>query len=257
MSSVSLPAVVTAMPSAIAGAGRVPAERGEHRRVALRFDADDLDVGPPRLRRDRHAGDQSAPADRDDEHVEIGRGGEHLQRDGALAGDDRGIVERQHERRAFVVDDAARDVERLLEAVARENYVCSESFRAGDLRERCVARHDDRCPDAEAPRVIRDTLRVVAGRRRDDAVCAPVGWKLQQEVAGAALFERRRELQVLELEAHVGAGDLGEGLRHRRRGLDHCATDALGGVVDVGRGNGEGLVVHRIRLSRSRGSPDA
>ena len=48
------------------------------------------------MRRDGDAGDQAAAADRDDQHVEIGRVLEHFERDRALPGDDVRIVIGMH-----------------------------------------------------------------------------------------------------------------------------------------------------------------
>ena len=45
-----------------------------------------------RLGGDRHSGNQAASPDRHQENVEVRHRGEHLERDGALARDDQGIV---------------------------------------------------------------------------------------------------------------------------------------------------------------------
>ncbi len=63
-----------------------------HRREPIGLDADDLDVGPPRVRHDRHPRDQPAATDGHDEHVDLRRVLEQLERDRARAGDDRGVV---------------------------------------------------------------------------------------------------------------------------------------------------------------------
>ena len=93
------------MPSASVGAADRPVlavdgvvEGGIERGL----DADDLDRWLERLRRDRDAGDQSAAADRDDDLVEVRRVGQHLERDGALAGHDGGIVVGMDEGEAFL-----------------------------------------------------------------------------------------------------------------------------------------------------------
>ena len=78
------------------------AERVHHARVALDLRADDVDLGLQRLGRDRDAGDEAAAPDRHDDRVDIGNGVEDLEPDGALPRDDRGVVERGHERRAGV-----------------------------------------------------------------------------------------------------------------------------------------------------------
>jgi hypothetical protein len=56
-------------------------------------------------------------------------------------------------------------------------------------------------------RVPGDALRVVAGRDRDDAAGALAGVQRQQAVQRAAFLERGGELQVLELQVKLAAGD--------------------------------------------------
>ena len=69
-------------------------------------------------------------------------------------------------------------------------------------------------------RVVRDALRVVA-RRGGDHAARPrrSGARCARKLRGAALLERARELQVLELQPELGARDLGERAGGRRRGL--------------------------------------
>ena len=55
--------------------------------------------------------------------------------------------------------------------------------------------------------MVGDRLRVVAGAHGDHAALALVSRERQQLVQRAALLERGGELQVLELEAHLGAGE--------------------------------------------------
>jgi hypothetical protein len=52
-------------------------------------------------------------------------------------------------------------------------------------------------------------------------------------VEGAALLERGGELQVLELQEHLAAGDGREGSRRDAGGVEHLAVQALGGGTDV------------------------
>ncbi len=68
-----------------------------HRRIKLGLDPDHLDPRLQRLGRRRHAGNQPAAADRNDQRVEIRRILEHFQRDRPRAGHHRDIVERVDE----------------------------------------------------------------------------------------------------------------------------------------------------------------
>ena len=95
-----MPGALTAIPSAmrVAGARQVrPRELGVHARIELGLDADDLDAGLQRLGRGGDAGDEAAAADRHDQRIDVGRVGEHLERDRALSRDDLEIVERMDE----------------------------------------------------------------------------------------------------------------------------------------------------------------
>ena len=95
ISEVMRPGALTAMPSASVSPriGKLLSlDQIVHRRIERGLHADDLDAGLQRLGGDRDAGDQAAAADRHQQHVEVGHRGQHLQRDGALAGDDQAIV---------------------------------------------------------------------------------------------------------------------------------------------------------------------
>ena len=59
------------------------------------------------------------------------------------------------------------------------------------------------------------------------------GVQLQQFVERAAFLVGGGELEVLELQPHFGADDLGEGAADQHRGADDRALDALGGGADV------------------------
>ena len=109
-------------------------QRAVQRREACRLDAEDLDVGLHVLRGDRDAGDQSAAPDRDDEGVEPRRGRQHLERYGALAGDDALVVVRVHDRqpvRACVVEPGE---PRFVEGLADEDHFDAVLPRPLDLR---------------------------------------------------------------------------------------------------------------------------
>jgi hypothetical protein len=67
-------------------------DRIPHRGVERAFDADDLDRGFDRMRRNGIAGDESAAADRNDQDLELRNVLKHFRRDGALAGDDMRVV---------------------------------------------------------------------------------------------------------------------------------------------------------------------
>ena len=83
-------------------------------------------------------------------------------------------------------------------------------------------------------RVVRDALRVVAGRRRDDAAPALLGREQQQRVARAALLEAAGALQVVELAVDVRAGELRQRDRLDAGRVVDAAGDARARGLDVG-----------------------
>ena len=106
------------MPSAIV---RICAERrrrarGQRRRVrgrALGLHADDPHAGV-RRRAARDAAEQAAAAGRDEHRRHVRALLDDLQPDGALAGDDVGVVERVHEHRAGALGELARRCDEAL-----------------------------------------------------------------------------------------------------------------------------------------------
>ncbi len=211
----------------------------EHPRVALGLDADDVGSRRSLLHRDRDAGDQPAAADRHDDDVGLREYVEELESDGSLAGDDPRVVERGHQRRTGLLGDRLRVPERRVVVVALELDVRAVVRGVRHLRERRVGRHHDRRRDVEQLGVVGDALRVVPGRRGDHAVGPRFDVEVHEEVARPALLEGARELQVLPLDPDVGAGDLRERPRVRRRRHDHRVADRLGRRLHVGEAHGE------------------
>ena len=108
--------------------------------------------------------------------------------------------------------------------------------RARHLGERRRLRHDDGRRNPELLGVIGDRLRMIAGGHGDHAASRFLGRKRQQPVGGAALLERRSELQVLELDPDIGADDFGQ----RARGDEGRTGDAPGDAARGGFDGGEG-----------------
>ena len=104
-----------------------------------------------------------------DQEVEIGIVLQDLEADGALAGDDVGIVVGMHEHQVLLGRQLARVDRGGVDAVAVQDHARAEARGALDLGEGRPLRHHDGGGNAEALRVIGDALRVVAGRHGDDA----------------------------------------------------------------------------------------
>ena len=97
--------------------------------------------------------------------------------------------------------------------------------------------------------VVGDRLRVVAGRDREHALGALGGRELRHLVERAALLERGRELQVLELEEDLAAADLRQRSRRQARRLADLAGDARGGGADVVDRQGRRRDFHHLILA--------
>ena len=110
-----------------------------------------------------------------------------------------------------------------VEVVAGQHDLGAEALGALDLHGRRMARHHDDGRDAELLRVVRQSLRMVAGRHGDHAAaCArSAASSCSSRVQRAALLERGGELQVLELDPHLRTDDRRQRARMQaRRALD-------------------------------------
>jgi hypothetical protein len=121
----------------------------------------------------------------------------------------------------------------VCERLALDDHARAEIARMLDLHERGAVGHHDGGGDAELGRVIGDTLRVVASRHGDDASRLFRIRQRQQAVERSALLERRRELQVLELDPDLRAGDVAQRARVAQRRAFDVAFDGLGRRLDI------------------------
>ena len=227
-----------------------------HRRIARRFDADHLHVGPQAARRDGAAGDHAAAAHRHDQRVELGYVFEHFQRDGALARDDAWIVVGMDEDQLLGLGQAVGLGRRLRQRVPLQHDARAMVARVLHLVVGCEGRHHDGRRNAQPARMIGDALRMVAGRHGDDAALAFVVGELQQRVERAAFLERGGELQVLELHPDIGLGDARQRLAAQARRMDDRAGNAGGSCADVGERDGKSLG-HASSLAPAPVAPQA
>ncbi len=174
-------------------------ERGRE----LGLDADHAHVGPPCLQRSRETGDESAAADRHDHDVRNGAVLEDLERDRALPGDHRRLVERMDERPSGLGDQLVEAVERRRRALGLLVDRRSVAARRRDLQLVGALPHDDQRVDSLLARGPGDGLGVVAGGDRDHAVPLLLVGQLREPVERAAHLERARALEELRLEADV------------------------------------------------------
>ena len=258
--SVRSPGRLTAIPSAIvsadsAGTGLPCSQRGREGRAGGDLHADDLDLRPRRLDRDRDARGQPAAADRHDQLREVGHVLEQLEAERALAGHDVRVVERMHERQPALARALVRGGEALVQRRAAD--VHDRALAAGGLGlgDRRVGGDEDLAQHAARGRGRRESLGVVAGRRGDDAARAALLAQRGELGRRAAHLERARELEVLGLEHHLPAGALGDRARREHRRAPGDALD-LGPRRRDRRGGGE-LSRGRQGSRRSRPRPRA
>ena len=196
-------------------------------RIPLGLHADDFDLRVDRLRADRHARYQPAAADRNDEHVEVRRLRQHFEPERALPGDHRRIVERMHQRQMSTTPLFERKRARFVELAAEQNHFRIEHTRLLDFCVRRRPRHHDAGRNAEPAAMVRNRLRVVAGRHRDHAATALFRCQIQQAIQRAAFFERRRELMIFELQINLRAGQRRQRFRMFERRQDDLGRDPL------------------------------
>ena len=232
--------------------GRSPFERTVDRGIARRLNADHFDRRLQRFGRDRDAGDQPATPDRHDERVQSRLGCKHLERDRSLAGDDALIVVGVYE----LEPQAGREVGRMragfVETLSREKNFRPECACALHFDGRREARHHDDRGNAEPARVIRHALRMVAGGGGDDTFGALRLRQRRELHERAAFLERRRELQVLELEPHACSDDFGNRARQQTGRVDDMPFQDFGCRPDVLQANHRAPEPNQGRQRRSR-----
>ena len=130
--------------------------------------------------------------------------------DRALPGDDLRVVERVDEGQPLFLGQLERAGIGLVEHLAMQDHRGAMALGLHHLDRRGRLGHHDRDRNAEPPAVIGEPLRMVARRRRDHAARAGRRVHQQQFVERAALLVGGGELEILELEIDVRAGQLGQ-----------------------------------------------
>ena len=167
-----------------------------------------------------------------------------------LPGDHRRIVIRMNEGETALRGDLKHPVVRLVQGVAVQDHLGPVGARVLHFHERRMAGHDDHGGHAQPLRVIGHRLAVIAGRHRADAAPALFGVELQQTVEGAALLERGGELQVLELDPQLGAGQARQRLAAQARRAADSRGDARLGGLDVGEGDAHAAILRERAADR-------
>ena len=221
-----------------------PFARFQRARHGVRIDrlhADDLDVGANLFHVRRHAGDQAAAADGDEDGVDgAGMLAQDFHADRALAGDHVRIVERVHEGQLLFFFQGQRVVVGVrvglavqhdfhMHAAARLDGVDLDGGRGGG--------HDDDGAATHARGRQGHALGMVACRSANDAALAFRIAELGHLVVGAANLEAEHALHVFALEVNLVVQALRQGRGQFQRRFGGDVIDAGGQdfleVVDV------------------------
>ncbi len=220
------------------------ADAGLKRTRHGRLDADHLARRRDRGCRHRDAADQAAAADWHDQEVDVRSVLENLEREGGRAGDDVLVVVRRDELRAFLRR------ERLRLPLC---LVVIGSFRAErravppdrvELGRRCICgrEHDQRQLERFGGR--RERAPVISGRGRDQPRWRVPAFEAREDrVERAARLERVGELQRLELQPDIAAGQVGEPERSHQRRPPDVRSDPPPCAQHVNKVHGSGFRV--------------
>ena len=181
-----------------------------------------------------YAADEAAAADGHDDSFDVRDLFEQFEGDGALAGDDFGIVEGMDEGAAFFEAAAHGLVAGLVVAGAVEDHFRAVAARGGDLNQRRGKRHDDLGADAARRGVKRDALRVIAGAGCDHSAFAFGLRKGEELVERTALLERASALQVFQLQVQRQAHEFRKMVREMARGNMDCLADTRSRDLNAG-----------------------
>ena len=206
----------------------LPAQQGglEAGRLLV-LDADDLDPGHELLDEDGDTGRQPAAAHGHEDAVEMGVLLDELQTDGALTGNDAGVVEGGDVGQALGLGQAGGLSLGRVEVVPVEADLAAQGANGVDLDLGGDGGHDDDGAHPQQGGGAGHALGVVAGRGGDDAALALGRAQGAHGVVGAADLEGVDGLEVLALDLD-GVAQAGRQGRHLLQGR------VLGRLVDGG-----------------------
>ena len=217
-------------------------------REAICLDADDLDVGAPRMCRDGHPRDQAAASYWDGEHLDVRGVLEQLERNGAGAGDDRGVVVGGDEHHPPSARGDARPPPppRGPGRRARPARRASRCGAPSPAASRPASRWWPGCREGG---VVGECLRVVSRRHRDHAAGTLLGGEREQLVRAPRSLNDAVNWKFSNF-THTSAPVMSDSVRGRAVGVRSTdpAIRARGGLDVRGR--------HRERGRGSRHRPD-
>ncbi|MCY1365980.1 hypothetical protein D9M69_528560 [compost metagenome] len=138
-----------------------------------------------------------------------------------------------HKHQAVARRQLARVGPGFVQRVAVQHHLGTKAACAFNFHARREARHHDHRTNAQALRVIRHALGMVAGAHGHHPTGPFVGAELRELVAGTALLERGGVLQVLELQEHLAAGELRKGAGFDAGRVQHLPGQPLRGGFNI------------------------
>src|SRR5690606_27152218 len=193
-------------------------------------------------------------ADGEEDGADAGPVLEDLERDGTLPRDDVRVVERRDHGEAALGGDGLGAGLPLGGGGALEHDLGAQAAGALDLDVRGGDGHDDDGGDLEEPRGEGDGLCVVAGGEGDDAGPALLLGQARDHGVGAPQLEGADALEVLALEADLGAGLVRQPVGREERGPDGDAVERTRRGPDALRRDER---AHSPISSSSEGAPPA
>ena len=166
----------------------------------------DLYLRAQALDGERHAGDQTAAADRHDDRVHIGQLVEDFETNRSLPCDDQLVIIRMNEGHAGLLLQLHGAVMRVVVGALDQLDLGTEALCALYLHNRGTVRHTDNAFDAHTGRGQCHALRMVARRAGNDALRALLRGQLADFVVRAADLEAACNLQVFGFQVQIGAG---------------------------------------------------
>ena len=195
------------------------AERICDRRCALSLYADDLDARVDLLCAGSHAGDQSAAAGRNEDHVNARQVAQDFQCDGALTRHNILIVKRVDELCAGLLADLACLGIGFIVNIARQNNLGTVALGCGNLCNRRGTRHNDGGLYTGSGCRKGNALCMVARRGRNNSVQVALSEALHNLIVSTAHLKGAGLLLIFVLQINLCAGHGGEGAGRRQRNV--------------------------------------
>ena len=206
---------------------------------AIRLDRPDLGIGRQFGHHQGAAAQQAAAAGADGQRIELLAGIlEQFEGQGALAGDDIGMVEGRHMGGAALCGQAGGEGMAVGVVAVEEGDLGAPAAGCGDFYRGGIGWHGDQGRHAQGCGGAGGGLAVIAGGMGDHAARAQGRVNTHQRIGGAAQLEAAGALQGLRLDEDGGAHGGVQRRVAQHRGAVDMRGDAGGGGQDIGEAGG-------------------